>query len=290
MEIKFEKSWLKIKDEFINSGKRLMVIGGSDTGKSTFILFLSNEIIKFKKKVGILDLDIGQSNIGPPGTIGYSIVEKEFNDFSELKSKKLYFIGSVSPKGNLLQIVVGGYKLITEMEKENFDYILIDTTGLVDGVIAEVLKQSKIEILNPDFIVLFEFNNERRNLVKPFLFENKRIFSIKPSENVVLRSRMERIEYRNCKFKEYFKNAKEIEIYFQEYNIIGFGLDKFTPMNNSIIGLLDKDRFLVCLGILKQINKDRNSIVAIVPEIEEKRVKFIKFSNLVLNSFFYKNN
>ncbi|HQP00643.1 MAG TPA: Clp1/GlmU family protein, partial [Caldisericia bacterium] len=204
MNIIVEKEWIKTKDDFIKNGKKLMVIGGSDSGKSTFILYLANEIFKIGKKVGVLDLDIGQSNIGPPGTISFGIVKKNLNNLSEIEPDKMYFIGGVSPKGNLLQLVVGSFKLLKAMEKEFLDYILIDTTGLVNGIIAEVLKHNKIEILDPDYIIIFENENEIDNLIKPFIYGNKKIVKIKPSSNSIERTRLERMEYRNKKFREYF--------------------------------------------------------------------------------------
>ncbi len=283
MNIIVEKEWIKTKDDFIKNGKKLMVIGGSDSGKSTFILYLANEIFKIGKKVGVLDLDIGQSNIGPPGTIGFGKVRKNLNNLSEIKPEKMYFIGGVSPKGNLLQLVVGSFKLLKGMEKEFLDYILIDTTGLVNGIIAEVLKHNKIEVLDPDYIIIFENENEIDNLIKPFIYGNKKIIKIKPSSNSIERTRLERIEYRNKKFREYFSNSKRVEIHFNENNIIGYDLKKYTPLRNSIVGLLDKDRFLLYLGILESIDKDRDSIVIRAPIIKEKEIKFIKFSNLYVN-------
>ena len=283
MNIIVEKEWIKTKDDFIKNGKKLMVIGGSDSGKSTFILYLANEIFKIGKKVGVLDLDIGQSNIGPPGKIGFGKVRKNLNNLSEIKPEKMYFIGEVSPKGNLLQLVVGSFKLLKEMEKEFLDYILIDTTGLVNGIIAEVLKHNKIEVLDPDYIIIFENENEIDNLIKPFIYGNKKIIKIKPSSNSIERTRLERIEYRNKKFREYFSNSKRVEIHFNENNIIGYDFKKYTPLQNSIVGLLDKDRFLLCLGILESINEDRDSMIIKAPIDDKNEIKFIKFSNLYVN-------
>lgn len=281
MNIIVESSWIKVKEEFIKDGKKLIVIGSSDSGKSTFIFYMLKELFKKGKKVGILDLDIGQSNIGPPGTIGFGIIDKDVNSLNEIEPKKIFFIGSVSPKGNFLQIIVGAYKLIKEMENMNLDYILIDTTGLVDGYIAEVLKYNKIEILNPNFIVIFEKDKERENLIKPFLYDGRKIFRLIPSGNVVERSRLERIEYRNKRFKDYFMYSKRVEIHFKESNIIGYDLKKFIPPKNSIVGLLDKDRFLICLGILESINIEKNFIMVLTPTKDQKNIKFIKFSNLI---------
>lgn len=275
--------WEEVREKFLSKGKKLIVIGGSDSGKSTFILYLVNSILSIGKKVGVLDLDIGQSNIGPPGTIGYGIPEKEIENLDSISPKRMVFIGAVSPKGNLLQIIVGARKLIDSMEKENLDYILIDTTGLVDGTIAEVLKHNKIEALNPDFIVLFQKEDERENLVKPFLFNGKEIVKLKINEIVRERTRLERIEYRNKKFSEYFKKSKRVEIFFKEHNILGYNIERIDPPHNSIVGLLDKERFLLYLGILEKFNREKKSIIIDSPIGEEKGIKFIKFSSLIYN-------
>jgi polynucleotide 5'-hydroxyl-kinase GRC3/NOL9 len=275
--------WEEVKEKFYFKGKKLIVVGGSDSGKSTFILYLANSLVSLNKKVCVLDLDIGQSNIGPPGTIGYGYVENLINSLNEIKPNKMYFIGAVSPKGNLLQIIIGARKLLDAIELEKPDYILIDTTGLVDGTIAEVLKHNKIEALNPDFIVVFQKEKERENLIKPFLFDGKEIFRLEISESVKERTRLERIEYRNRRFSEYFKNSKKVEIFFKEHNILGFNIERREPIHNSIVGLLDKERFLLYLGVLEKFNRDKKSIIINSPIGEERGIKFIKFSNLIYN-------
>ena len=150
MEIKPSEEWIEIGEVFERKGGRLFVIGASDSGKTTFLLFILNFLIKKGKRVGMLDLDIGQSSIGPPTTVGFGIANKEVETLTEIKPEKLYFVGSVSPKGHLLQILIGAEKLIRESEKHRVDHLLVDTTGLVDGPVAEILKEGKIEIINPD--------------------------------------------------------------------------------------------------------------------------------------------
>ncbi|MCD6168595.1 MAG: hypothetical protein J7J33_04745, partial [Caldisericia bacterium] len=201
MEIKPSEEWIEIGEVFERKGGRLFVIGASDSGKTTFLLFILNFLIKKGKRVGMLDLDIGQSSIGPPTTVGFGIANKEVETLTEIKPEKLYFVGSVSPKGHLLQILIGAEKLIREVEKHRVDHLLVDTTGLVDGPVAEILKEAKIEIINPDFIILFEEKGERENLIKPFIFSEKRIIRVKPSPYVSQRDREERIKYREERFK-----------------------------------------------------------------------------------------
>ena len=284
MEIKPSEEWIEIGEVFERKGGRLFVIGASDSGKTTFLLFILNFLIKKGKRVGMLDLDIGQSSIGPPTTVGFGIANKEVETLTEIKPEKLYFVGSVSPKGHLLQILIGAEKLIREVEKHRVDHLLVDTTGLVDGPVAEILKEAKIEIINPDFIILFEEKGERENLIKPFIFSEKRIIRVKPSPYVSQRDREERIKYRENRFKEYFKDRKILKIIFSEKNLLGIDLNYEIPPPGTLISLLDRDRFCISLGIVKNFDREDNTMTIVAPSsFHDKEVKFIKFSRYTID-------
>ena len=284
MEIKPSEEWIEIGEVFERKGGRLFVIGASDSGKTTFLLFILNFLIKKGKRVGMLDLDIGQSSIGPPTTVGFGIANKEVGTLTEIEPKKLYFVGSVSPKGHLLQILIGAEKLIREVEKHRVDHLLVDTTGLVDGPVAEILKEAKIEIINPDFIILFEEKGERENLIKPFIFSEKRIIRVKPSPYVSQRDREERIKYRENRFKEYFKDRKILKIIFSEKNLLGIDLNYEIPPPGTLISLLDRDRFCISLGIVKNFDREDDTMTIVVPSsFHDKEVKFIKFSRYTID-------
>ncbi len=284
MEIKPSEEWIEIGEAFERKRGRLFVIGASDSGKTTFLLFMLNFLIKKGKRVGMLDLDIGQSSIGPPTTVGFGIANKEVETLTEIKPEKLYFVGSVSPKGHLLQILIGAEKLIREVEKHRVDHLLVDTTGLVDGPVAEILKEAKIEIINPDFIILFEEKGERENLIKPFIFSEKRIIRVKPSPYVSQRDREERIKYRENRFKEYFKDRKILKIIFSEKNLLGIDLNYEIPPPGTLISLLDRDRFCISLGIVKNFDREDNTMTIVVPSsFHDKEVKFIKFSRYTID-------
>ena len=284
MEIKPSKEWTEIGKVFERKGRKLVVIGASDSGKTTFLLFILNFLIKKGKRVGMLDFDIGQSSIGPPTTVGFGIINKEIESFSEIKPEKLYFIGSVSPKGYLLQMLIGAEKLTKESEKYRIDYLLVDTTGLVDGPVAEILKEAKIEIINPDFIILFEEDKERENLVKPFIYSEKKIIRLRPSPHASQRSREERIKYREERFKEYFKEERIIRIVFSDKNLLGIDLNYEIPPPGTLISLLDKNRFSVSLGVVKSFDKEGSTMTVMVPSsFCNKDIKFIKFSRYTMD-------
>ncbi|WP_457611982.1 Clp1/GlmU family protein, partial [Methanocaldococcus sp.] len=84
----------KIKKENYN---RIMVIGAMDSGKTTLINYIKNNLDFYS----ILDCDVGQKSILPPATIS---LMKGFE-------VKHYFIGSVTPVGYFEEVIFGSSKL-----------------------------------------------------------------------------------------------------------------------------------------------------------------------------------
>ena len=50
----------------------IMVIGEIDTGKSTLVALIAQWFRENGKKVAVVDSDIGQSDVGPPGFVSVS--------------------------------------------------------------------------------------------------------------------------------------------------------------------------------------------------------------------------
>ena len=71
----------------------VMVIGGSDFGKTSFCTYLTNKLVSERFKVTVLDEDLGQSDIGPPGTVAYAFVDKPVTDLFNLKPANTCFCG-----------------------------------------------------------------------------------------------------------------------------------------------------------------------------------------------------
>ncbi|RLE68608.1 MAG: hypothetical protein DRJ43_05280, partial [Thermoprotei archaeon] len=53
----------------IKPGDVIMLLGGVDVGKSGLFAFLANKLVSAGMRVGLIDADVGQSDIGPVGTI-----------------------------------------------------------------------------------------------------------------------------------------------------------------------------------------------------------------------------
>lgn len=206
------KEWNSLFKE-LERGRIIFVIGASDAGKTTFIKFLINEFIKAHKKVAFIDSDIGQSSIGIPTTISSAVLSSA-EDLKSPKTHSLYFVGSTSPPGNLLQVAVGIKRTVDIAFKAKPDLLTIDTTGFIGSGAGYELKYQKMSLVQPTHIVAIQKAKELEPLLNLISnsFENIKTLRLKPPSGVKPRSLDERQANRERKFGDYFSNANKLQI------------------------------------------------------------------------------
>lgn len=93
------QSWESASKEILSHKKpvKVMVMGDVDSGKTSFCTYLLNLALKKGWKTAIIDGDLGQSDIGPPSTIGFSHVTAPLKDPFEIEAENAYFVGLTSP-------------------------------------------------------------------------------------------------------------------------------------------------------------------------------------------------
>jgi len=282
----------------------VLVLGAVDTGKTTIISYLSNELLKKGYSVGVVDADIGQSDIGPPTTIALGLVREPFSMLYELKPESMYFVGSTSPKSYLLPMIVGTKKMV---ENANTDFVLIDTTGLIQFT-GRALKTYKIEILKPDFIIALQRKDELEPILKPFEYIN--IIRLTVSEKANKKGIEARRFLRELSFKKYFEKCKEMELDLNDLKFLrsyvftgeeieypnflytekipeGFVVvsDKYTKRPNTLtiqngfeknllVGLMDLKNRVLGLGIIEFIDY-KNKKIKILSPVEKDQIKII---------------
>ena len=204
--------WKKLASQVIQPNQTIMVIGKVDMGKSTLCRFLADEGIKRHLKVGVVDVDVGQSWIGPPTTVGMKIVVNSTDDLDD-PPDALYFVGWISPERHLLQTVVGAKMMVDAAFAQNADLVIVDTTGLIEGTIGSVLKHSKIELLRPNHILFIQQNRELDLLIRSLQnISTHQIHLLHRSKNVERKSKEYRRQFREDKFNEYFADCDIVEI------------------------------------------------------------------------------
>ncbi|MCF7875510.1 hypothetical protein K9M06_00490 [Candidatus Bipolaricaulota bacterium] len=190
----------------ISNCNRVLVYGGMDTGKTTLVKTL------FERLRGkVLDGDLGQPEIGPPGLISLGTYDHGMED--------AYFVGDFTPRGNLVQVMTGISRLLPDKPTS----CLIDTDGWIEGDAARVYKGELISLVKPDKLLLLEEENELENFAT-FLPE-KRVISLDASHSGS-KSRGERAANRQKKLKRYFYRLERLQRDWEEIRVGGTGLGR----------------------------------------------------------------
>jgi polynucleotide 5'-hydroxyl-kinase GRC3/NOL9 len=180
------EAWRKSATTVLQERPRvILVVGGGDAGKSSYCRFLVTELLAVGHRVAIVDADIGQKDVGPPATVtlGYAAGTAEHWSASPAA---FYFVGSTSPVGRMLPLVVGTSRLVSAADAP---FVVVDTTGYVEGA-GRVLKAYKIEAVRPDLVIAIERRGELETILRSH--RTYRTIRIRPSRKARPRDRWER--------------------------------------------------------------------------------------------------
>ena len=159
------REWGELIAEILRDKPRLiMVIGDVDVGKTFFTTYVANTLLKHGIRTAALDSDVGQSDIGPPSTMGIGIFERPVGLLQEVPTRAAYFVGSMSPSSHTLEFTVGMKKL-TELGMKEADVVIVNTPGWILGGPGRALQLSVMELLNPDILVALQRGRELEHLL-----------------------------------------------------------------------------------------------------------------------------
>lgn len=183
------------------------LVGGLDSGKTTLARGIARAGIQAGMTVGFLDADVGQSTVGPPSTVGLRICTQQLDleRDSLARADILHFVGSTSPQGHLLPLVVGTRVLLDRARAEGCEMVVVDTTGLVSGVYGQLLKGYKVQLLQPDLVIGIERGSELApvlGLIRRFSASDVEALKVHP--DVIPTSVEQRALNRQESMKRYF--------------------------------------------------------------------------------------
>ncbi|GAB4279894.1 MAG: Clp1/GlmU family protein [Candidatus Rifleibacteriota bacterium] len=192
---------------------KILVLGEVDTGKTFFCTYLANRLNEKLGKVAILDCDSGQSDIGAPGTFGMLVLDEPAIFLSELDPTHMFFLGAHSPGLHFAPALAGIADMMRKAEKEA-NALIIDTTGWVQGDGGRAIKKAKLDIVQPELVVLMQRGTELEHLVKHLPAD--KIARLPVSKKASATDQMERKALRELVSKRYFKNSKVFEVPFKQ--------------------------------------------------------------------------
>jgi len=292
MEISAPKEWFGFLDVPEEEKGIAILLGATDTGKTTLAQFLISHLCRRGLKVGLVDADIGQSFLGPPATIGLSVFKSHPDWEVILSPPEIFFVGSSTPEGYFPIHLKGVKRMVDKVSSYGPDVILVDTTGFVLGEAGKELKRRKIDLILPRFILALQKDDE----LEPILGQYKenalyKIFRLPLSEQVRAKSMEERRTNRTNKFRHYFKYSAVQELAIEEVQIEGevldpngapLPLDWALKLNSLLIGLKDENDDTLALGLIKNYFQEKKELRVFTPLKEIQKVKTVQLSSLRL--------
>jgi polynucleotide 5'-kinase involved in rRNA processing len=142
----------------------VMLVGAIDTGKTATARRIIEAALRAGRTVGYVDADIGNTTCGPPACVGLRLLSRP-SDLQTLDTADaLHFVGGISPDRLVLQEVIATAAL-AERARQQAELVVIDTTGVVSGVIGESLKYHKMELCRPQRVVALQRGAELEPVV-----------------------------------------------------------------------------------------------------------------------------
>jgi polynucleotide 5'-hydroxyl-kinase GRC3/NOL9 len=247
-----------------------MVIGESDTGKTTLVTAIANTLRARRPGVAVIDADLGQSEIGPPTTIG-------LGRLADADVVALYFVGVTSPARHLLRVVVGTRRMLDRARRARFRRIIIDTSGLVGGPLGRALKQAKIEVTDPDLVICLERAGECGQIVAAYATAARpTVMRVPASAAARPRSPEDRRRYRQQRLDAYFAAARRTALSLGRVRVVDADGEvvapgsAMSPAEGTLVGLLDATRATLGLGIVRGIDVDAGALYVDTPSPEAR--------------------
>ncbi|MCL4474623.1 MAG: hypothetical protein M1508_00145 [Nitrospirae bacterium] len=265
--------------ELVSPRNRLvMAVGSSDSGKTTLVECLV-DFFSGHAETGVVDLDMGQSHIGPPTTIAWGRIKERFDGWDRVKMEDYYFTGTTTPVDSLLPTVVGA-RLMTDNALTSCRKVVVDTTGLISEPAGRVLKQLKIDLLCPDIILALERSHELAHILDAFRFQKRpKIFRLPVPEEVKTKTAARRGQYRFEKMKKYFAHSHTLEMSIRDTGI------RFTreplhfshsALKSRIVSFRDEKNIDIGLGFIEEIEPKDKMLLIRTP------MSNVKFASLVI--------
>ncbi|MBI1734870.1 MAG: hypothetical protein HYR51_06830 [Candidatus Rokubacteria bacterium] len=190
-----------------------VVIGEVNLGKTTLVARLATALLARGFSVGVLDADVGQSEVGPPTTVGLGRVVRPLTRLADAERVALRFVGATSAVRDQLATVVGVARLAERARALGLARLVVDTSGLVRGDLGMRLKQAKIDALDPDLVLAVDRGGECEPILAPYRRAGRpRILRVAATAATRARSPDERRRHRERALAAHFAGARRVTL------------------------------------------------------------------------------
>lgn len=250
-------SWNVAADALAEMEKgKVILIGMTDVGKSTLSTYLTNKLLGKQLSLHMIDGDIGQADIGPPTTIGYSIPTTPISSLVELRPESIIFVGHTNASQVETKIIDGIRRLSNRTQDS---LTIINTDGWVLDSEAISYKIRMMAATEPDLVIGVATGGELQPILSG---SGARALNVDTAKEVLARSRSDRRETRITGYRRFLEGARTRTISLRTVDLsspVGFppaNGPKARELNNLIVGLLDDEGYMLEIGVLMGFAND----------------------------------
>ncbi|GBC94081.1 hypothetical protein HRbin15_02588 [bacterium HR15] len=226
--------WQEAIERLVQVSGAVMVLGSVDTGKSTFCALLLRQWHAMGALAGYLDLDPGQSNVGPPATFSWTLVRQPFERLTELSPGGLAFLGDITPARHIALALAGARRVLDELLALQPENIVIDTCGYVGGWVARHYKLMLADLLRPRVIVGLQRERELMPILDALSRRaDWRVEALPVPAAIGRKPPIFRSQYRRVAFARYFEGAHSHTLPLSQVSFVGRRLGAGEPLNEA---------------------------------------------------------
>lgn len=149
--------WVLIADRVIDGCEEACVVvllGPTDSGKTSMAAVIANRALARGIQPAIIDADIGQADIGPPGFVSLAVPSEWVTWLRLLDPVAMRFVGSIEPGPVAGRIISSVVDLSLEARRLGAGVVVVDTDGWVSGWAALDYKLDMVRVLRASHVVV----------------------------------------------------------------------------------------------------------------------------------------
>ncbi|ADN50676.1 Clp1/GlmU family protein [Vulcanisaeta distributa] len=219
----------------------IAVLGAMDVGKTTVTTILVNKGVKEGLKVGVIDGDPGQNDVGPPTTVSASVATNFITHLTQLRNLRSIFVKTTSIEYVWDYVLNAISKLVNELKYNyNVDTIVINTDGWVSEPDAVKFKLEMIRRANISHAIVIRRGDEVNELLKELTNAIKNTIILPSPPNARIRDRDDRKIRREMGYSKYLMPSRELSISLREKPIVNLPLFNGLRYDSYITKLIQR--------------------------------------------------